>query len=151
LRKIGIRRQARGQPDAPMEAHERLGFVNLPGSDPPAVARFQGSWAPPPLGPGQLAHIDVTVSPAGLVAPGDPVLASHTSISSARLADEALTALIVQAKVIAPDKVRVTLLNPGLAAGIAVPGGTAGRRDDRRAHPRLEQRRLDSAAPPRCA
>lgn len=124
LRKIGIRHQALGQPDEPMEAHERLGFVNLPGSDPPAVARFQGAWAPPPLGPGQFAHTDVTVSPAGLVAPGDPVLASHTSISSTKLGDDALTALIVQAKVIEPDKVRVTLLNPGLAAGIAVPAGT---------------------------
>jgi len=124
LRKIGIRRQALGQPDEPLEAHERLGFLNLPGSDPPAMARYQGAWAPPPLGPGQFAHTDVIVAPAGLVAPGDSVVASHTSISSAKLGDEALTALIVQAKVIAADTVRVTLYNPGVTAGIAVPPGT---------------------------
>ncbi|HJV68120.1 hypothetical protein [Ideonella sp.] len=124
LRKIGIRRQALGQPDEPMEAHERLGFIDLPGSDPPAMARYQGAWAPPALGPGQFASTDVSVAPAGLVAPGDTVVASHTSISSARLGDEALTALIVHAKVIAADTVRVTLYNPGVAAGIAVPAGT---------------------------
>jgi hypothetical protein len=124
LRKIGIRRQALGQPDMPMEAHERLGFLNIPGSDPPAIARHQGAWTPPTIAAGRGVSIDVSVSPAGLVAPGDPVMASHTSISSARLSDEALSALIVQAKVIAPDTVRVTLINPGIASGITVPAGT---------------------------
>lgn len=124
LRKIGIRRQALGQPDEPLDDHERLGFVNMPGSDPPAMARYQGSWAPPSLALGGMASVDVTVAPAATVFPGDSAQASITSISRAQLPDEALTALMVQAKVIAPNTVRVTLYNPIVAAGIQVPAGT---------------------------
>ncbi|HEV8692217.1 MAG TPA: hypothetical protein VGQ91_18065 [Ideonella sp.] len=124
LRKIGIRLQALGQPDEPMEDHDRLGFMNMPGSDPPAMARFQGAWAPPALPLNGVAHIDVGVAPTGVVLPGDTAQASLTSISQSRLPDDALTALMVQAKVIAPDTVRVTLYNPSIAGGIQVAAGT---------------------------
>jgi hypothetical protein len=124
LRKIGIRRQAKGQPDLPWEDHERLGFLDLPGSDPPAMARYQGNWAPPVIGLGDIVSTDVTVAPAGIVSAGDSVLASHSAISSSKLSDEALSALIVQAKMIAPDTVRVSLFNPRVAGGIALAPGT---------------------------
>lgn len=124
LRKIGIRRQAVGQPDEPMNRHERLGFLDLPGSDPPAIARAQAEWTPPSLGPGEFASLDVVVAPAGTVQPGDPAQASHSAISRARLDDVSLSALVVQAKVIAPDTVRVTLYNPRPAGSITLGAGT---------------------------
>ncbi|WP_374675250.1 hypothetical protein [Ideonella sp.] len=125
LRKIGIRCQAAGQPDTPIDAHERLGFANLPGSDPPATARYQGTWAPPPLPPGAVVSTDVTVADlGGTVRPGDTATASHTGLSAAQMPDDALTRLIVQARVIADNRVRVSLFNPGGAGVIQVPTGT---------------------------
>jgi len=123
LRKIGIRHQKLGQPDLPLEDHDRLGFLNIPGSDPGAIARYQGNWAPAPLPMMGMSSVDVTVSPAGTVVPGDAAQASMTSINQNQLNDQALSALSVQAKVIAPDIVRVTLFNPAIQAGITVAPG----------------------------
>jgi hypothetical protein len=125
LRKIGIRRQALGQPDEPMEAHERLGFTNMPGSDPPAMARYQGEWAPPTIALGKSVSIDVPVTDlGGDVQPGDTAMAAHSSISQGQLSDAALSALIVQAKVIGLNTVRVTLYNPSIAGGISLAPGS---------------------------
>ena len=123
LRKIGIWRQAVGQPDWPMDAHERLGFLNLPGSNPPAVARYQGDWSPPPLPLMAMASTEITVSPPGVARPGDAALVSLSSINRTQMDDDALSALSVQAKVVAPDTVRVTLFNPCIETGISVAAG----------------------------
>jgi len=125
LRKIGLRLQQKGQPDEPMDDHERLGFLNIPGSDPPVMARYEGHWAPPPVPQsGGIVSVDVPVSPAGGVRAGDSVIASHTGIALGALPDWALTALVVQAKVIGPDMVRVTLYNPSHSGAITVPSGS---------------------------
>lgn len=125
LRKIGIRRQAVGQPDEPIEAHERLGFTNMPGSDPPAMARYQGDWAPPAIALGQTVSTDVTVTDlGGDVQPGDTATAAHSSISQGKLGEAALSALIVQAKVIGVNTVRVSLYNPSVSGGITLAPGT---------------------------
>lgn len=123
LRKIGLRRQLPGQPDEP-EQHERLGFMNMPGSNPPAMARYEGDWSPPRLAARAMTAIDVPVTPRGWVGAGDSAIASLSTISREHLDDQSLTAVTVVAKVIAPDTVRVTLYNPGVSPGIAVPPGT---------------------------
>lgn len=123
LRQIGIRRQRPTQPDEPTDKHERLGFVNVPGSDPPKMARFLGPWQPGLIPRGSTVTTDVTVTPAGTVAPGDLAMAGHTQISLAALGDTALNALVIQARVIAPDTVRVSMHNPSVEGGITVPNG----------------------------
>ena len=126
LRKIGIRRQAVGQPDEPIEAHERLGFTNMPGSDPPAMARYDGEWAPPAIALGKTVSTDVTVADngGGDVRPGDTAIAALSSIAQGKLSDAALSALIVQAKVIDANRVRVSLFNPSISGGISLAPGT---------------------------
>lgn len=124
LRQTGIRRQRSGQPDFPLDPHERVFYGDLPGSNPPEPARAQAAWSPPVIGLGAVVTTDVTVAPAGVVKPGDMALASHTQIKEGALPDEALAALVVQAKVIAADLVRVSLYNPSVAAGISIPEGT---------------------------
>lgn len=124
LRQTGIRRQRVGQPDQPQEAHERVLYGDLPGSNPPETARAQTAWNPPDIALGAVVTLDVPVAPAGLVKPGDLALASHSQVKSGVLPPYALDALIVQAKVIAEDLVRVSLYNPSVAEGISIPVGT---------------------------
>jgi hypothetical protein len=124
LRQTGIRRQRPGQPDFPLDAHERILYGDLPGSNPPEPARFQAPWSPPDIALGAVVTTDVTVEPAGIVKPGDMALASHTQIKDGAMPADALAALVVQAKVVDADRVRVSLYNPSVAAGIHIPGGT---------------------------
>lgn len=124
LRKIGLRLQRAGQPDYPTTDHERQGFLNIPASDPPKMARYQGGWAPPHLALGAMVTYDVTVSPPGVVAPGDTAIASHTRVADGWMPPADVGALMMQAKVVGPDTVRVTLYNPTVAAGIDIPAGT---------------------------
>ncbi len=102
---------------------DRLAWVDVPGSNPPKSARYQGRWAPGPIPQGGIVTTEVTLATAGVVGLGDVAFASHTQISDAVIGAEAVNALIVQAKVVAPDRVRVCLYNPTVAAGIVVPDG----------------------------
>ncbi|MFO1336752.1 MAG: hypothetical protein U1F53_00705 [Burkholderiaceae bacterium] len=124
LRQTGIRRQRAGQPDQPLEAHERVLYGDLPGSNPPEPARAQTAWNPPDIALGAVVTLDVPVTPAGTVKPGDLALASHNQVKIGVLPPNALDALVVQAKVIADDLVRVSLYNPSVAEGIRIPAGT---------------------------
>ena len=124
LRQTGVRRQRKGQPDSPLEAHERVIFGDLPGSSAPETARFKGDWSPPDVALGAIVTIDVKVSPAGVVKPGDPAQASHTQLRDGAMPPEALAALVVQAKVVADDTVLVSLYNPTVAEGIHIPAGS---------------------------
>ena len=124
LRQNGVKRQRSGQPDFPLDAHERVISGDLPGSDPPEPARFQAAWSPPDIALGAVVTTDVVVAPAGVVKPGDMALASHTQIKDGAIPADALAALVVQAKVIDVDVVRVSLYNPSVAAGIHIPSGT---------------------------
>jgi hypothetical protein len=123
LRQIGMRLQRAGQPDEPIDAHERIGFLNTPGSDPPFMARAQLDWGPLDIPMGATVGIEVAVAPAGTVKPGDLAIASHTKINLAGMPAEALRALLVHAKVVADDLVGVSLHNPSIAEGIHVGHG----------------------------
>jgi hypothetical protein len=123
LRQIGMRLQRQGQPDEPIEAHERIGFLNTPGSDPPCMARAQVDWGPLDIPLGACVSIEVTVSPAGTVKAGDMAIASHAKVNSSAMPAEAVHALLVHAKVVADDTVSVSLHNPSIAGGIHVRQG----------------------------
>lgn len=124
LRQTGIRRQRQGQPDQPLDAHERVFSGDLPGSAAPVTARGQQPWGPVEVGPGAVVFVDAAVTPLGAVKPGDVAQAAHSQIRTGVLPDDALAALVVQAKVIGADMVRVSLYNPGIAGGIQIPAGT---------------------------
>ncbi len=124
LRKIGLRRQRAGQPDLPTTDHDRQGFLVIPGSDPPRMARYQGEWGSIKVPFGQVVTTEVIVSPAGVVGVGDVAMASHANIVDNAITARAVNALILQAKVIEADTVRVTLLNPLIREGISIPAGT---------------------------
>jgi hypothetical protein len=131
LRKIGIRRQPTGTVRDPRPAgfppidkdDDRLASVDVPGSDPPRMARFQGTWRPGFIAAGAMVTAQVTVSPPKIVLPGDLAFASHGLLSDAGIGSAAADALIVQAKVVAPDTVRVSMYNPLLQEGVTVPSG----------------------------
>lgn len=128
LRKIGIRRRRVGaKPPHPFQAIDKrddhLASADTPGSDPPRMARAQVAWEPGLVPLGGLVHVDATVTPPGIVDPGDLALASHTAIADATIGEAAAAAIVVQAKVVGPDRVRATLYNPAVAEGIRVPAG----------------------------
>jgi len=123
LRQIGLRLQREGEPDLPMDVHERIGFFNTPGSNPPRTARYQGLWAPPDIALGETVSIEVTVEPAGTVKAGDMASAAHTKLVADVMPLQSLRALIVHAKVVGDDTVSVSLHNPSIAAGIHVRSG----------------------------
>lgn len=123
LRQIGLRYQRQGEPDEPMDVHERIGFFNTPGSDPPRMARYQGDWPALEIALGATVSLEVTVAPAGTVKIGDMAMASHTKVTRDALPAAALQALVMHAKVIADDTVLVSLHNPSIAEGIRVRPG----------------------------
>jgi hypothetical protein len=131
LRKIGIRRQPTGTVRDPRPAgfppidkdDDRLASVDVPGSDPPRMARFQGTWRPGFIAAGAMVTAQIGVSPPKIVQPGDLAFASHGMLSDAGIGSAATDALIVQAKVVAPDTVRVSMYNPLLQEGVTVPSG----------------------------
>jgi len=119
-RMIGIRRAPGHLPNQ----DDRLASVDIPGSDPPTLARYQGEWTPGFVAMGAIVTTDITVSPPGIVKPGDLALASHSSIKDSILGAIAVGSLIMQARVVEPDKIRVSVYNPMIAAGVSIPSGT---------------------------
>jgi hypothetical protein len=124
LRQIGLRLQRQGQPDEPIDYHERIGFHNTPGSDPPRMARWQGRWGPLDIAPGATAGIEVQVAPAGTARPGDLALAGHTAMNLQEMPRAALRTLAVQAKVVGADTVAVSAHNTSATKPIHVGSGT---------------------------
>jgi len=119
-RMIGIRRWPGSLPNQ----DDRLASVDIPGSNPPFMARYQGEWTPGLVPQGGVVSTEVTVSPAGVVKVGDMAIVGHTRMKDQSIGAEAVNALILQASVTAPDKVRVTLYNPTMVGGVNVPSGT---------------------------
>jgi hypothetical protein len=101
----------------------KLATIDMPGSDPPQTVRWQGSWTPGLIAKGAVAWVDVTLPTPNIVALGDLAFAGLDSISDAVLGPEAVAALIVTAKPLAADKVRVSIYNPSVAGGVNVPAG----------------------------
>jgi hypothetical protein len=139
LRTYGIRRRKAGLPPiqgTPGEliqvddTDQFLATQDVAGSSAPTTVRYPQpgkpavSWTPGVIPLGGRATIDVTLPVAGIVGPGDVAIASLTSLNDAALGVAAATALILDAKVIAADKVRVSLFNPTIAAGVNVPRGS---------------------------
>lgn len=118
-RMIGIRRAPGHLPNQ----DDRLASVDIPGSDPPTMARYQGEWTPGTVPLGGIVTTEITVSPAGVARVGDLALASHSRIKDSIIGADAVNGLMVQARVVAPDRVRVILYNPIVAAGITIPVG----------------------------
>ena len=139
LRSYGIRRRKEGSPVIPGnggllipidDTDERLATQDITGSSAPTIVRLPvpGSGATIPWTPGAIplggrVSIDLTMPVTGIVGVGDVALAALTSLTDGLLGVAATTALILSAKVIAPDVVRVTLFNPTIASGVNVPQG----------------------------
>ena len=123
LRLYGIRRKRVGAPPEPTLKDDRLASADIPGSDAPRVGRYQGTWSPGVIPLGGIVSTEVSVVPLGVASIGDVVMASHTGVADAAIGSQAVDALIVQAKVVGADRVRVTIYNPSMAGGVAVPTG----------------------------
>lgn len=122
-RMYGLRRKAVGDTTPPNLQDERLASFNHPGSDAPRVARYTGTWSPGTVALGGYASLEVTVAPSNTAKIGDLAQASLTSLTDQNLGVAANTAIQLQARVVAANRVRVTLYNPSVAAGITVPAG----------------------------
>lgn len=123
-RMYGIRRKIASDTGPPSLLDERLASVDVPGSDPPRLGRYEGEWAPPVVPYGGQVHTEVTVGPNNVIALGDFAMASLSSATDDLLGVEAAVALQIQARVIGKHRVRVILGNPSIAGGIAIPPGT---------------------------
>jgi len=105
------------------DTDEQLATQDLPGSATPPTVRFPAPpdgaktvvtpfpWTPGTIAAFSAVDVDVTMPIAGVVKPGDVALASLSSLSTAAMDVNALDALSISAKVIAPDTVRVSVLN----------------------------------------
>lgn len=138
LRTYGIRRRKAGMPPITGtpgqlievdDTDQHLATQDCTGSSAPQTVRYPQPgtaafrWTPGVIPLGHRVTIDVKMPVAGIVGPGDVALASLSSISDGALGVAATTALILDAKVIAADTVRVSLFNPVIAAGVNVPAG----------------------------
>lgn len=122
-RMIGIRRKKVGSPAGVWLQDDRLGSIDTPGSNAPTTARYQGQWFPGNIPFGGSVSTEVLVTNAGTVNIGDVALASHTGISDAKVGESANSSLVLQARVVDKDKVRVTISNPSISGGVVVPQG----------------------------
>ncbi len=144
LRSSGIRLRPAGRPPivaAPggavtlvADTDQHLATQDLPGSQTPQTVRLpepiigsQSVFTPFPWSPGTIAaggfkSIDVTMPIANIVTAGDMALASHMSITDAILGASVVAALMITAKPIAQDTVRVTIFNP-LTTPVTIPTG----------------------------
>ena len=101
--------------------NDRLGQYDVSSSNCPVTSRYSGAWKIDTIGKNGIVSQDVTLATPGLINLGDVAMASHTGITSAL--SDAVAALVVTAKVIGPDTVRVTIWNSSQTHSIAVPNG----------------------------
>jgi hypothetical protein len=87
------------------------------------MARYQTEWTPGTIPFGGVVSTEVTVAPQGVVGVGDMAVVGHTRITDQALGSEAVNALVLQGRVVGPNRVRVTLYNPSVTAGVHVPSG----------------------------
>ena len=131
LRKVGIRchragTAARARPAAPPaidKYDDHFASCDTPGSSVPKTGRWQGPWTPGMLAPGATATLQVEVTTRNPVMPGDLALASHNKINDAQLGAAGVDALLVQARVVARNTVRVTVTNLLGQVPVTIPPG----------------------------
>jgi hypothetical protein len=124
LRMTSIRRQRPTIEDNTPGKGNRLASSDVPGSNPPQMARYEGRWMPGTLPPGITVTHDVNVAPLGVVDIGDVATLALSQIGDEVIGPFASKSLIVQARVIAPNTVRVFLTNTSNRSGIDIPEGT---------------------------
>jgi hypothetical protein len=112
----------RRKPPTPF-GDDRIAWYDVPGSNPPRASRYTGNWAPGVIPMGGIVTTTVDVDPKVSVVIGDIAFASHVKVNDAVIGADAVDALVVQAKVVGPNKVRVSMYNPTIASGIVVPDG----------------------------
>lgn len=142
LRSYGIRRRRTAFTVPPggaliriTDTDEHLATQDMPGSATPKTVRLPAPpngahdtytpfpWTPGTIPLGGYANIDVTMPIPGIVVPGDVALASLTSITDALIGANAVSALVISARVIAADTVRVTIFNPAISPSVTIPKG----------------------------
>ena len=101
---------------------DRLCQQDVVATNTPKTARSQTAWTPGHVARGQTVSVDVRVAPAGVVNLGDVAFAAHTGIADARQGAKKVATLVVHAKVVGPDTVRVSVHNPSID-DIAIPKG----------------------------
>ena len=111
----------------PITQHDdRLCEYDSVGVDSPAYGRYTGTWAPGAIAMGASATTTIAIpntQKQGLVA-GDVCIAGLSSLTDAAIGAPAVNALVLSAKVVGKDSVRITLTNPSIASGVTVPSGT---------------------------
>jgi len=138
LRTYGLRRRKAGMPPLQTtpgqltlvdDSDQHLATQDVTGSSAPTTVRYpmpgapQVHWTPGVIPLGGHKSTNVRMPVAGVVTAGDIALASHGALTDAAIGVAAATALILEAKVIQDDLVRVSITNPTIAAGVNVPTG----------------------------
>lgn len=111
-----------GQLTIVVTKNDRIGQYDVSGSNCPWTSRYTGSWKVGIIGKNAVVSQDVTLATAGIINLGDVATASHTGIDLAL--GDAAAALVVTAKVVGPDTVRVSIWNTSQTTSISVPSGT---------------------------
>jgi len=112
-----------GQLTVVKSKNDRLGQYDVSSSNFSWTSRWSGAWKTGTIGKNAIVSKDVTLATTGVIGLGDVAMASHTGISSAGI-DAAVAALVVTAKVIGPDTVRVTIWNSSQTQSVTIPNGT---------------------------
>lgn len=116
-RMIGLRRKLASDTTAPNLQDQRIGSIDTPASDSPRCGRGTINMEELQLAAGQAVTFDMGVvstsnGPAGML-PGDMVQVAHTGVNDA---------ILLTARVIGPDFVRVVLRNMSPVTEIVAPG-----------------------------
>ncbi len=102
--------------------NDRIGQYDVSSTNFCWTSRFTGPWKTGTVGKNSVVSVDVTLATPGVVELGDVATASHTGITAAL--SDGVAALVVTAKVIAPDTVRVSIWNSSPTHSVTVPNGT---------------------------
>jgi hypothetical protein len=105
------------------KGYDRLATHDMPGSSAPNAVRGTFAWQPGSIAPGSMAYFDVTLA-SGSFAPvvGDLARASLDTLSDALLGARNV-GLLMSARIVAPNVVRVVIENRYGSDTVVVPSG----------------------------
>jgi hypothetical protein len=124
LRMTSIRRQRPAGEASTTKGRDRIASADIPGSDAPAVLRYEERWKPGLVKAASTITHDIRISPAGFVKLGDIAMLSLSQIGDDTIGALAAKSLMVQARVVGPDMVRLFLTNTASGFNIQIPEGT---------------------------
>jgi hypothetical protein len=124
LRMTSIRRQREAGEASTTKGRDRIASADIPGSDSPAVLRYEEQWKPGLVKAASTLTHDIRLSAAGSVKLGDIAMLSLSQIGDDVIGALAAKSLIVQARVVGPDTVRIFLTNTATRFNIQIPEGT---------------------------